>query len=98
MTRPGPGGRMPWPSAPTARRSSSATQRMIPVEPAGRRCSTGPARRSHGSTSGSRKVRGVSSVAFHPDGRTVALGLFELLVIDDLEDEDPPVLLESQQR
>jgi WD40 repeat protein len=42
--------------------------------------------------------RRVSSVAFHPDGRRVTLGLFELLVIDDLEDEKPPVLLEPRQR
>jgi WD40 repeat protein len=42
--------------------------------------------------------RGVSSVAFHPDGRRVALGSFELVVIDDLGDEKPPVLLESRQR
>jgi WD40 repeat protein len=42
--------------------------------------------------------RGVSSVAFHPDGRIVALGSFERIVIDDLGDEEPPVALESRQR
>ncbi len=42
--------------------------------------------------------RGVSSVAFHRDGRRVALGSFEWIVIDDLGDEEPPVFLESRQR
>jgi WD40 repeat protein len=42
--------------------------------------------------------QGVTSVAFHPDGRRVALGSFEGLAIDELEDEGPPVPLESRQR
>jgi WD40 repeat protein len=42
--------------------------------------------------------QGVTSVAFHPDGRSVALGSFERLVIDDLEDDGPPVSLETRQR
>src|SRR5262249_3802394 len=42
--------------------------------------------------------QGVVSVAFHPDGRTVAMGTYERIVIDDLGDEKPPAPLESRQR
>jgi WD40 repeat protein len=42
--------------------------------------------------------QGVLSVVFHPDGRRVALGSYERIVIDDLGDEKPPVALKSRQR